>query len=72
MTLSFVFFGGLLIVPFTPFDIGTKAVISLTLVILGEGSFWVGGFILGKEYVAKYKQHLNPVNWFRGQRNPEK
>nr|WP_242949614.1 hypothetical protein [Clostridium pasteurianum] len=28
-----------------------------------EVIFWVGGAILGKEIVAKYKRYINPVNW---------
>jgi hypothetical protein len=63
--LSFVLYGGLLIVPFTPYPLGTKAAISSILIVSGEISFWVGGFILGKELVMKYRRHLNPLRWFK-------
>ncbi|MBP7331799.1 MAG: hypothetical protein BWY65_00798 [Firmicutes bacterium ADurb.Bin373] len=67
--LSFVFYGGLLLVPFTPYAAGTKAVISSALVVSGEASFWLGALILGKELVSKYKRYLNPVWWFRKRDN---
>ncbi|VFU18930.1 conserved hypothetical protein [anaerobic digester metagenome] len=44
---------------------GTKAAISSILIVSGEISFWVGGFILGKELVMKYRRHLNPLRWFK-------
>ena len=63
--LSCVFYGALLLIPFTPYPMGTKAIISPILVILGEASFWLGGFILGREIVMKYKKYLNPVHWLK-------
>lgn len=59
VVLSFIFYGGLLIVPFTPFSAGNKIVISSLLVIMGEASFWIGAFILGKEAVSKYRN----IDW---------
>jgi hypothetical protein len=63
--LSFILYGGLLLVPLTDFSTGIKLTISSVLVILGEISFWIGGFILGKEVVARYKRYFNPINWFK-------
>ncbi len=63
--LSCVFYGALLLVPFTPYTVSTKAIISSILVILGEASFWLGGFILGREIVIKYRKYLNPLHWFK-------
>ncbi|MBO9129072.1 transporter suffix domain-containing protein [Bacillus sp. 165] len=60
--LSFVFYGGLLLVPFLPVSTATKVTISASLVILGEISIWLGGLILGKEIINKYK---NKFNMFR-------
>jgi hypothetical protein len=62
--LSFIFYGGLLLIPLTYFSTGMKWTISSVLVILGEITFWIGGFILGKEVVARYKRYFNPLNWF--------
>lgn len=63
--LSFVLYGGLLLVPFTPYTTGTKAVISTVLIVSGEASFWLGALILGKELVKKYGKYLNPARWFK-------
>lgn len=65
VVLSCVFYGALFLVPFTPYSVSTKAIISTTLVIFGEVSFWLGGFMLGREIVMKYRKYLNPRNWFK-------
>ena len=63
--LSCILYGGLLLVPFIPYTVRTKTVITTALIISGEGAFWVGGIILGKELVTKYRTHLNPLRWFK-------
>jgi len=63
--LSCAFYGALLLVPFIPYTVGTKVIISSVLVFLGEASFWIGGFILGREIVMKYRKYLNPLQWFK-------
>lgn len=63
--LSCIFYGALLLVPFVPYSPGTKVIISSALVIMGEASFWIGGIILGREFVLKYRKYLNPFNWFK-------
>lgn len=65
IVLSFVFWGGLLIVPFIQYSVGIKIAISTVLAVLGEVSFWIGAFILGKEVIARYKKYLNPFRWFK-------
>ena len=65
---SFILYGSILLIPFTPFTSGTKVVLGTALAVAGEVSFWVGGIILGKEVVQKYKKYLNPLNWFGGKR----
>ena len=63
--LSFVLYGLLLIVPFMPLAGSTKIWLSTFIVVVGEVSFWVGGIILGKEVVSKYRKHLNPKYWLK-------
>lgn len=55
IALSFIFYGGLFLVPFVPFSAENKIVLSSLLVISGEASFWIGAVILGKEAVSKYR-----------------
>lgn len=47
--LSCILYGGLFAVPFIPCSVATKTIISTSLVISGEVSFWIGEIILGKE-----------------------
>ena len=56
---SFVVYGCLLLVPFTPFSVQGKLALSSAIVILGESSFWLSVAILGREAIAKYRK----VDW---------
>lgn len=70
MALSFLLYCGVYILPFVPLTIQIKLAAAPVFILLGEIAFWVGGVILGKEVVEKYKHQLNPINWFR--RRPAK
>lgn len=59
MAASFAFYSGLLLVHFMPFSSSGKILLSSLLVICGEGSFWIGVLILGKQVVSKYRS-FNP------------
>ena len=63
--ISTLLFLSILGVPFL--DVANKVKITATtvLIILGEITFWVGGFLLGKEILNKYKAYLNPKTWFK-------
>ncbi|MEI6577733.1 MAG: transporter suffix domain-containing protein [Bacteroidota bacterium] len=62
--MSGIFFGLIFAVPFLPYTIGQKGIITTVLVVCGEIAWWVGVVILGKEVVAKYKKFLDPRKWF--------
>ncbi len=62
VVLSFVFYGALMLVPFTPFSAGGKLQLSAGLILMGEASFWIAVLILGKEVVSKYR-HIDLRNW---------
>jgi hypothetical protein len=55
-SLSFVFYGCLLLVPLVPFSGEGKVKLSAILVVLGEGSFWLSAIILGREMIEKYRK----------------
>jgi hypothetical protein len=63
--VSTLLFTSLLIVPFLDANGKAKITITTVLIVLGEITFWVGGFLLGKELLNKYKAYLNPMNWFK-------
>lgn len=62
---SFMLYGGILLLPFTSFPVKTRIAIGSALAVTGEVSFWIGGFILGKELVARYRKCLNPFHWLK-------
>jgi len=63
--LACLLFISIAVVPFLTVDAKTKITITTILFVLGEITFWVGGFLLGKELFNKYKAYLNPKNWFK-------
>jgi len=69
--ISTLLFTSLLAVPFLDADAKTKITITTVLIVLGEITFWVGGFLLGKELLNKYKSYLNPMKWFKKKTVPE-
>lgn len=62
---SFVLYGLILVVPVLPISNVARGGVVATLIIVGEIAFWVGGVLLGKELVRKYRKWLNPLNWFK-------
>lgn len=61
--LSFILYMLLPVVPFLPADLKIKAAITAGMMGASEIVFWIGGFILGKDIVAKYRKAFNPRNW---------
>ncbi|WP_240903807.1 transporter suffix domain-containing protein [Chengkuizengella sediminis] len=66
---SFIFYGLILIVPFLNVSTGFKTAVTGILIIVGEISFWVGGLILGREVVKKYRNFFNIKKWFKKNEN---
>ena len=69
MIFSGVFFGATFIIPLFDLPTKTKVIASATSLVLMEVIFWAGGLLVGKELFIKYKQKLNPFNWFRKDKN---
>jgi short-subunit dehydrogenase len=69
VTLSFVLYGGLAILPFLPFDDRLRLAAAPVLVATGEASFWIGGLFLGKELVTRLRAWFNPCRWWNGLRS---
>jgi hypothetical protein len=65
MIFSGVFFAATFIIPLFDLPTRVKVIASTTSIVLMEVVFWSGGLLVGKELFAKYKQQLNPKNWFR-------
>ncbi len=65
MIFSGVFFAATFIIPLFDIPSKTKVIAATTSLILMEVVFWLGGLLVGKELFAKYKNRLNPKNWFK-------
>ncbi|MHB1006438.1 MAG: transporter suffix domain-containing protein [Chloroflexota bacterium] len=65
IVLSTVLYLLLLFVPFAPLGAEGKVALGAGLIVVGEASFWVGGLLLGREVVRKYRDKINPLRWFR-------
>ena len=63
--LSCLLYGSLIFVPSTSLSTEGKIALSSLLVISGEASFWVGGLILGREAIARWRGALDPRRWIR-------
>ena len=65
MIFSGVFFAASIVIPMFDLPTKTKVIASGTSLVLMEVVFWAGGLLVGKQLFTKYKNRLNPVNWFR-------
>jgi hypothetical protein len=65
MIFSGVFFAATFIIPLFDLPTKTKVIASATSLILMEVIFWSGGLLVGKELFTKYKNQMNPKNWFK-------
>jgi hypothetical protein len=65
VVLSFILYGALFLVPFIPVSGAAKVGISTALIVFGEITFWLGGILLGKELISRYKRYFNPKHWFK-------
>lgn len=63
VVLSFLLYGLIAVVPFTPLSLAEKAAAVPILVGGGELSWWIGLALAGKQVVEKYRSYLNPCAW---------
>ncbi len=65
MIFSGVFFAATFIIPLYDLPTKTKVIASTISLVLMEIVFWSGGLLVGKELFTKYKNQMNPKNWFK-------
>ncbi len=71
MIFSGVFFAATFIIPLFNLPTKIKVIASTVSLILMEIVFWSGGLLVGKELFAKYKNKMNPKNWFKKTKTSE-
>ncbi len=65
MVFSGVFFAFVFIIPLLELNTRAKVVGATASYIMMQVVFWVGGLLAGKEIFTRYKNKLNPMNWFK-------
>ena len=70
IVISFLLYASLLAVPFLKICVTAKLSITPVIVIIGEILFWVGGILVGKEFIMKYRKNINQKNWFKKGESP--
>jgi uncharacterized membrane-anchored protein len=70
IVISSLLYASLLAVPFLKISVTAKLSITPVIVIIGEILFWVGGILVGKEVIMKYRKNINPKNWFKKDEPP--
>jgi hypothetical protein len=65
MAVSLALWAALSVVPFLPVTGGRKAALGVGVFVAAEVTFWLAAALLGKELFQKYRDKLNPANWFR-------
>jgi len=61
ISVSILVFLILFVLPFLSFDLKVKITLSTLLLIAGEGLFWLGIVLIGKEVYLKFKARLMSV-----------
>lgn len=56
---------GIWLVPFLPLPTAGKVALAGVVVAVGETAFWIGGVIVGKAIVMRFRHALDPRTWFR-------
>jgi hypothetical protein len=65
LALSCLLYAAIFAVPFLGGAIGEKAAIAGGLALTGEGAFWLGAVLAGRDVMRRYRSRLSPRTWFR-------
>jgi hypothetical protein len=63
IVLSTLLYASLIVLPFLNIPVSIKLGITPIVIIVGEIIFWIGGILVGKEIIIKYRRFFNPFNW---------
>ena len=71
IVLSSLLYALLIVIPFLDISVSIKLGITPIIVIVGEIIFWIGGVLVGKEFIMRHKKYLNPLNWTKKNKSCE-
>jgi hypothetical protein len=66
--LTWVFWGMIFFIPFMKLGVKLSAILIAALLI-GTNAFWIGIFLVGKEYARKFQVWTKLKIWFRNKRS---
>jgi hypothetical protein len=66
--LTWIFWGMIFVIPFLKLGVKLSAIL-ITILLIGTNAFYVGLFLLGKEYAEKFKIRARLKKWFRSKRS---
>ena len=62
--LTWIFWGFIFVIPFLKLGIKISAIL-ITVLLIATNAFWIGVFLLGKEYAEKFKIIPKLKKWFQ-------
>jgi hypothetical protein len=65
IVLSTLLYASLIVLPFLDIPVSVKLGITPVVIIAGEIIFWIGGILVGKEIIIKYRRFFNPLHWLK-------
>jgi predicted membrane protein len=68
IVLTWIFWGMIFIIPFLKLGVRLSAILIAALLI-GTNAFWIGLFLVGKEYAKKFQVKAKLKKWFRHERS---
>jgi predicted membrane protein len=67
--LTWIFWGMIFVIPFLKLGVKLSAIL-ITALLIGTNAFWVGLFLVGKEFAEKFKIKAKLKKWFSRKRSP--
>jgi hypothetical protein len=61
--LTWVFWGIIFVIPFLKLGVRLSAIL-ITALLIGTNAFWIGIFLVGKEYAKKFQVRAKLKKWF--------
>jgi predicted membrane protein len=66
--LTWVFWAMIFIIPFMKLGVKFSAVL-ITALLIGTNAFWLGIFLVGKEFAKKFQVKAKLTKWFHRKRS---
>ena len=68
IVLTWIFWGIIFIIPFLKLGVKLSAIL-ITALLIGTNAFWIGLFLVGKEFAEKFKVRAKLKKWFHRKRS---